>query len=355
MPKLRHPAGAPALPTAPTASSEFLELMAAAAEFRGLDPRRVFAEARIDPACLGQKGARVGVAAVERAWETIAGRLGDRLFALQVIDAFRGPAGTANLIDYLVRSSPNAGSALAAVARYGPLMSNAEVTTIGVSGREASLRLRTERASPHTVEMIVGITVGFSRELFGPSWAVKHVSFAHAAQGNGATYERICGAPVYFERPITEVVFARELLELPMPGADVRLNAILTQHADGLLAMVTPPPKPQSFVERLEHLIRSGLDAGDFTLVQLADEVGVSPRTLQRRLRDTGVTHRGLVRKVREDLAARSLEAPVSQGQIARALGYSGPGAFQRAFKSWSGMTPGQVRRRGSRLRSARR
>ena len=74
---------------------------------------------------------------------------------------------------------------------------------------------------------------------------------------------------------------------------------------------------------------------------------------MQRRLRDAGLTHRGVVRKLRLDLAARSLAEPaISQRQIAQALGYSGAGAFHRAFKRWSGMTPGQVRQRGSRPRA---
>jgi AraC-like DNA-binding protein len=355
--KLRQPAGPPALPAAPTVSSEYLNLMAGAAAARGLDVPRVFSEARIDPHLLRRRGARVNVAAVERAWEHISDRLKDPLFALKVVDAFPvGPGSAANLMDYLVRSSATAGSALAAVARYGPLMSDAEVTTIAVSGKQASMRLRTDRSSPYAVEMIVGIVASRTRDLLGPNWSLERVWLAHPARGSGATYERICGAPVYFEMPVTEMVFSRELLDLPMAEADPHLNTILTEHADGLLAKVLPPPQPQSFVERLEHLIRSGLDAGDFTLVRLADELGMSTRTVQRRLRETGLTHRGLVRKVREDVAARSLDAPVSQGQIARSLGYSGPGAFQRAFKSWSGMTPGQVRRRkASRSRATRR
>jgi AraC-like DNA-binding protein len=203
--------------------------------------------------------------------------------------------------------------------------------------------------------MIVGFCTAKAREQFGPDWRLKHVSFAHPAHGCASVYEEKCGAPVYFEMPFTEIVFSRELLDLPMAGADPHLNAVLTEHADALLATILPSPPRRPFVAELEHLIRTGLDAGDFTLVRLADQVGMSARTVQRKLRDAGLTHRGLVRKVRQEVAARSLQAPVSQGRIARALGYSSPGAFQRAFKSWSGLTPAQVRtRRASRRRALR-
>ena len=119
----------------------------------------------------------------------------------------------------------------------------------------------------------------------------------------------------------------------------------LLREADAALATLAPPAAPPSFVDTVKRVLEDGLEARDLTLTRLADHLGISARTLQRRLRAAGITHRGLVRGVREDLANRSLATRVSQGQIARTLGYSGPGAFQRAFKRWSGMTPGQHRR----------
>ena len=93
-------------------------------------------------------------------------------------------------------------------------------------------------------------------------------------------------------------------------------------------------------------MLEDGLNERDLTLTRLADQLGVSTRTLQRRLRAAGVTHRALVSGVRKEIAARALASRVSQGQIARALGASGAGAFQRAFKRWSGVAPGELRRK---------
>jgi len=190
-----------------------------------------------------------------------------------------------------------------------------------------------------------------ARDLFGPGWSLRRVCFAHAPLGPRSTYDQICQAPVQFEMPFTEVVFARELLERPMSGADARLNAILTAEAEAALAAIAPPRGAPSFVGAVKRVLEDGLYERDVTLTRLADQLGVSTRTLQRRLRAAGVTHRGLVRVVRQDLAAQSLATRASHGQIAHSLGYSGAGAFQRAFKRWSGMTPGQIRRRRTRSR----
>jgi AraC-like DNA-binding protein len=230
-------------------------------------------------------------------------------------------------------------------------MGDAERLTLTVHGDEARFRFHNRNDVPYPIEMIVGMFAQRARDLFGPLWSLKRVCFAHSVLGPRATYDRICQAPVQFEKPFTEVVFARELMALPMAGADARLNAILAGEAESALTALARSVGTPSFIDTVKQALEDGLHERDLTLTRLADRLGVSARTLQRRLRTVGVTHRTLVRSVRQDLVARALAIRVSQRQIARALGYSGVGAFQRAFKRWSGMTPGQLRRKPARSR----
>ena len=343
MPNSRQGGRDPELGRNPTVSGAYLRLFTAAAETRGLDVRPIFAATGIDHAVLEKPGARVCANAMKEAWTRTTRRLCDPQFGLTFADSF--PLGASSLMDYLVMSSADVGDAIGRVARYAPLMSDAERLVLSVHGGEARFRCQSENAMPHIPEMIVGLFLRRARELFGPEWRLKRVSFAHPAQGPRATYDRICQAPVLFEMPFTEVVFERDLLKKPMPGANPRMSAIFMGEADAALATVAPPAVAPSFIDTVKRVLENGLHARDLTLKRLADHLGISERTLQRRLRSAGVTHRGLVRGVREDLANRSLATRVSQGQIARTLGYSGTGAFQRAFKRWSGMTPGQLRR----------
>jgi AraC-like DNA-binding protein len=342
MPISRHGEGASALARTTTVSSEYLRLFTVGAEARGLDVQPIFAASGIDSAILGRRGARVRVGAAVEAWHRSTKRLGDPLFGLTLGEKL--PMGAMTLLDYLVMSSANVGDAVARIARYAPLMADSERLALTVQGDEARFRYHNDTNIPCAIEMIVGMFMMRARDLFGPSWSVKRVCFAHAPLGPLATYDRICQAPVLFEMPVTEVVFARDLTALPMTGADARLNAIFVAEAEAALATLAPAVAAPSFIDTVKRALEDGLHERDLTLTRLADQLGVSTRTLQRRLRAAGVTHRGLVSGVRKDLAARSLAARVSQGQIARTLGYSGAGAFQRAFKRWSGVTPGQLR-----------
>jgi len=344
MPISRHGEAASAVAPTPTVSSEYLRVFTTGAEARGLDVQPIFAASGIDSAILGRRGARVGSGAAVEAWQRSTKRLGDPLFGLTLGEKL--PLGAMTMLDYLVMSSANVGDALARVARYAPLMADSERLSLTVEGNEAHFRYHNVSNIPYALEMIVGLFAQRARDLFGPSWSIKRVCFAHAPLGPRATYDRILQAPVQFEMPITEVVFARELAAAPMAGADAHLNAIVVAQAEAALATLAPPGGAPSFIDTVKRVLEDGLHERDLTLTRLADQLGVSTRTLQRRLRAAGVTHRALVSGVRKEIAARSLAARVSQGQIARALGYSGAGAFQRAFKRWSGVAPGQLRRK---------
>ena len=341
-----------AAPAVPTVSSEWLHFLAMGAGGRGLDLVPIISAAAIDSTVLARPGARVSMRASERVWNGLSARLGDPLVGLRLVETV--PFGAGAPIDWMVKSSPNVGISLQKLARFAPLMSNVERLHVVVSGNDASVRIQTKTSVPHSAEMLMGLFSRRSRDLVGPEWAIKEVTFAHDARGPREAYERICQAPVRFGTQYTEAVFDRQLLDKPMEGADPRLNAILTAQAEALLATVAASDAPPSFLETIEQALSNGLSIGDLTLVALADQLGLGVRTLQRRLRAEGLTHRGLVRKLRHDLAMQSLAASVRQNQIARNLGYSGTGAFQRAFKSWSGVSPAEARGNGKRSRSRR-
>lgn len=341
----RHkPADGPS-PDGRTASAEYLRVLAWAAEAEGLAPAKIFASVGIEPRVLDQRGTRVAMEPVFRAWDQIVGKLRDPFFGLRLAEAL--PFGSADLLDYLLRSSDTTSDALEQLVRYAPLMNDFDRLSFAVSGNEARVRFLTAGDRPYTCEMLIGLFARRSRELFGASWSLDHVSFTHAPQGALKVYDRVFQAPAHFGMPFNQVVFRRELIEQAMPAADPRLSAILTAQADKLVSALSPPLSPPSFVETVEQALANGLAEGDVTLGKLADQLHLSARTVQRRLRDAGLTHRGVVRKMRLELAARSLGGPqLSQRQIAHALGYSGAGSFHRAFKRWSGMTPGQLRAR---------
>ncbi len=103
----------------------------------------------------------------------------------------------------------------------------------------------------------------------------------------------------------------------------------------------------QSVVQRVRHLVGQLLPTGRMGLESVADVLGTTPRTLQRRLVAEGTSFRRLVddeRRARVADYLRDTDAPLSR--IAGMLGYSDQSAFNKAFKRWYGVPPGLWRER---------
>lgn len=100
-----------------------------------------------------------------------------------------------------------------------------------------------------------------------------------------------------------------------------------------------------NFRDRVRACLMEIMASGAYTMSDVADRLAVSPRTLQRRLREEGTTFQKELDALREQLARNYLSrSNYSSGQIAFLLGYEDPNSFYRAFRSWTGQTPEYVR-----------
>ena len=126
----------------------------------------------------------------------------------------------------------------------------------------------------------------------------------------------------------------------------------LTSPAAGLPTTTTSPsrtslrePLPTDFIGSVERALEFLLRQGDATIDTLADIMGVSRRTLQRRLLSVGETFSQLLERVRFGIARDRLRDPASKViDVAFELGYSDPTHFTRAFRRWTGSAPRSFR-----------
>lgn len=98
--------------------------------------------------------------------------------------------------------------------------------------------------------------------------------------------------------------------------------------------------------QRVRSVLLECLPSGETSIVDAARRLGISSRTLQRRLKTEGVTYKELVKETRERLSRHYLlNTPLSYGEISFLVGYDEPSSFFRAFRKWTGMTPEYARR----------
>ena len=95
-----------------------------------------------------------------------------------------------------------------------------------------------------------------------------------------------------------------------------------------------------------QSVVEALMPDGYPTIERVAEHIGSTARTLQRRLSEAGMTHTAVVEHARFDMALRKLKTMhLSIGQVAKELGFRDPSSFSRAFQRWTGMSPRAYRR----------
>ena len=169
------------------------------------------------------------------------------------------------------------------------------------------------------------------------------VTFIHSRKHELAKFEGFFGCPVRFGTRQNSVVFSRRQLALPIATADPRLMGILTSYGKEILA--SRAYKSPDLRHQVEKIIMTLLSRGEAETETVAHELGVSVRTLARRLSELGVSFAQILDELRHVLAVTYLrEGSLAPSQVAFLLGYSELSGFIHAFKRWTGVTPGDWR-----------
>ncbi len=166
----------------------------------------------------------------------------------------------------------------------------------------------------------------------------------HGREKRLAEIRALFGCPVRFGRSIIEIELHRRDLALPIPTSDDRLLKMLRGYCDEVLSR-KKRHKPE-LLQKVERRVVELLPSGRARNKIVATDLGLSERTLARRLSDLDTSFAEIVDGLRHDLALRYLNEPnLSLTQLSFLLGYAGPSAFTHACRRWTGKTPKEMRR----------
>jgi AraC-like DNA-binding protein len=273
----------------------------------------------------------------------------DPAFALHL--GQRRRHGSHGLLEYFWRTADNVEKAMLELVARGPLLDeNSEFVFKRVAGGGLfGLRVRAHRygLGRHSNEFLVSAGIAEIEKLTGKPANVRRVLFEHAARTPGVDYEKeLSCARVEFDVGLTGFELDDETLARGMSSADPALLATLRRHVKGQGAAARPlgiaeRPTVSEEVSRITEALRSQIGGSLPSLTQLAESVGLSARSLQRRLAEEGLTLRALAERVRMQEAERRLrETREDISTIASTLGFSSASNFARAFRRWAGTTP---------------
>ncbi len=296
----------------------------------------------LTPELVADDDARITAAQFCVAWAEGIRATGNPSLALDIAAAT--PSGAFGIVEYVCRSAPTVGGALQRWVRYLNLLDDAVKVGLAVEDDRAMLRVEQESEAPASGahELCFALVAKYVRELSAAPLRIVGVDFVHRAPPDVARYRSVFDAPVTFSAPVNQLVLPRAVLDASLVSSDPQLLAILTRAADELHARA---PEEPTLAAQVARVLRDALRDDEGHVEIVAKRLGLTARSLQRRLKDEGSSFNAVREQVRKDLSKRYLGDNLSIAEISFLLGFSEPSAFFRAFKRWTGQTPIEARR----------
>lgn len=313
-------------------------------EHLGIDRKKLIGESQEMTGCHLLPSSHFELAFVRRLWHRAAELSQDPLLGLKV--GRRMPLQAMNVLSIILMHSTNIRNAFANLDRYESLVGNNGHFV--AKRRNKKLRL-IYRVTPFHVPLhymhadsIIAALLKALRLSGLPDLAPSQISVRSPRAELQADYAAFFKCPVSFDESEASIEFDDNMLDLQLPGADPILLELARSHAEAMLVR-------QKTLDGLARSVRAILQSRHFTEVscaEVAQNLNISQRTLQRRLAEVGQTFRDLLEAVRmEEVFHLLTQSSLPLSEIAYKLGYSEPSSFSRAVRNWYAQPPGQLRK----------
>jgi AraC-like DNA-binding protein len=323
----------------------FVQAMVEAYRARGISPGEALQKAQIAPETVDNTGARITAAQMEAISDAAMRELDD-----EALGCFRRalPWGSYGMLARASLSAPTLGIALKRWCRHHGLLTDDIALSVQVEGDTASISMVADGQPAALTEFCV---VSVLRNILGLAcWLVdsriplQGAGFPFAPPDHLPAYRVLFDGPCTFEQAHASIQFDARYLALPIRRDEAAMNQML-QHA--LPLTVHAYRRDRLLVQRVRQALATQPELTR-NADALASLLNTSARSMHRQLKDEGATLQALKDAVRQERATELLlrtRRPIKQ--VAQAVGFQNEKSFIRAFRGWTGVTPGEWRERG--------
>ena len=328
-----------------TILSHYVRALMASLERNGQDSMPLLLQAGIAPEVVRDVNGRVPfanfTALVKASWLA----LDDENFGL---GEPRLPIGAFYFAGHLMVGAPTLGKALMLGARLYAYTNNGWSISFTESGDEVRfvVKLNSPQLDPDHLlaEFVLTGWHHIACWLIGKNIPLKQVNFDYPAPDHESEYRHIFPAPRTFNQPSLSFTFSAEFLDYPIVQNTETMDEYLKTTPQNLLL---GPVHDDSVSTKIRLILESRSQEDGFPSFEwVADTLNMTTKTLRMKLKNEGITYQKHKDVMRRDLAIHYLaqqNLPITK--IAQRLGFSEPSAFNRAFKTWTGVTPGAYRK----------
>ena len=326
----------------------FIQPLSETLQQRGIDPTALLARYGLEPARLAEAGARLSIPRYMHLGHAAIAQCGEPALGLHMGRLSR--LAQAGLAGVTAAQAPTLGEAARTLLRFEPLYA---ANYRGHSRFEEDAHgawLRFYSISPYNAYnrfVVDSLLAGWLAQLAALSTAplqAERLEIEFEAPDYAAQYQPLCSGTVQFGANSNRLRLSRATLDQANPQHCPSTWQHLLQLCEAEMLQRT---RVRSLGERITHLLGPLLNGGrDPDLEEVALRLQLPTWTLRRKLAEEGTRFRDLLNDTRRDLAEAYIrDTELAFGEIAYLLGFASAEAFQRAFKRWTGLTPGEFRR----------
>lgn len=276
---------------------------------------------------------RVPLAQQDRLWQHLCQHSDDPLIGLQLGLGLQ--VGHLDIAGMLLMSSDTLGQAFADLVEYMPIIG--EGGELSLQHDSLQYRAHYQNCRAQRCEAVMAGILHLSRWASGGRFQPHHVCFEHTALDDAQRYPGLLGCEVSFGQDSNLIAFDPAMRRLPLIQANASLRRQLAALADQQRAQLGE----QSLSAQLCSLIRQQPQASKD---ELAAKLAMSGRHLNRKLAEENFSFKTLRDRELQALATEALQNGDKISAVAMALGFSDESAFAKAFRRWSGRSPGEYR-----------
>lgn len=320
-------------------------LIARTIEDYGHDSRALFLQAGLDYGQLNEPGARYSYTAVCRLWDLAAAGIPDPCLGMRVASLLHPT--TMHALGYSWMASYNLDEAYHRTVRFGRFLNSAANAALKIHHGERAYGLLLDTSVLNYETPQVGqeaglaLVLNMSRVAYGAGFRPLGVSVCRAVPDDEDRFCAYFDAPVDFSQDRNAIWFDPAQVLEPLATANPELVRINDQIVIDYLARMDR----NDVVTRVRSKITERLPTGRIDEAEIASEINLSQRSLQRRLGEQDLSFVRLLEDTRRDLSREYVRDPQrSINEVAYLLGFTEPGNFSRAFKRWYGQSPSQYR-----------
>lgn len=326
----------------PTVRAAALTGFGALARSYGLDPAALLRTAHLPVDAELDPDRRLPTAAINRLFENTAQQAGADDFGLRLSEL----RGFSNLgpVTLLARDEPDIRSALAIFISYLPLHNEALIIDLSEQDGLAILTCAVSGEGPkvQATDVAVAMLYRILRQLLGTRWQALGVYLERQRPVRLGPFERAFSARVHFTQDFSGIAFAAVDLDRPNLLAEAALRPYTAQLRASLPGLTNVP-----LADRIQRLLRAMLAGRRCTASLAAERLGLSRRTMERRLAAEGTTFHALLDDVRSEVARGQLTGSArTNAEIADLLGFASSASFTAWFAARHGLPPQTWRRR---------